>query len=719
MKLIQFFFYKFLNILGLISLLTMIPLTCLAGEKMITPIAKKQPYKIVLHDDTRIDNYYWLRDDRRENKEIIKYLTKENKFTNLVLKSGIELRKQLFSEMVARIEQEDKSVPYIYNGYIYRILYKNGKEYPIYQRKQIHQNDSWQILVDGNERAKGYQFYTLDGITVSEDNNLLAIIEDFQGRRQFEISFRKLNSKKWENSVIKNTSGNVVWSNDSQTLYYVRNHLQTLLPYQVYCHQYGKDNIEDKKVYQESDNRFYLSIKKSTSKEYILISITSTETSEYRLIDTNNSDAPLKIFSPRQLGHEYELDHFHNYFYIRSNHQSEKFGLYSTRSSDHPWQTVIEPNKNIDLENFVTFNRWLVIEERHNGLVNIRQIDWKTKQQKNIKFNEPVYSAWIGYNPEADSETLRYGYSSLTTPISIMQINMLTHEYKLLKEQQVNGFDKSLYTSERIWVPVKNNIKVPVSLVYRKNLWKKNNNPILIYGYGAYGVNLDPIFNSPRLSLLDRGFVYALVHVRGGGDLGRFWYQQGKVENKINSFSDFIDATKILISEGYCDKKRVYAMGGSAGGLLMGAIINQAPELYRGVVAQVPFVDIVTTMLDPSIPLTTGEYDEWGDPSKKEDYFRLKSYSPYDNIKHQRYPNLLVTTGLYDSQVQYWEPAKWVAKLREYKLGNTVLLLKTNMKAGHSGKSGRFNRLKDTALEYSFILMLDDNKKYFPDFDVQ
>lgn len=346
---------------------------------------------------------------------------------------------------------------------------------------------------------------------------------------------------------------------------------------------------------------------------------------------------------------------------------------------------MIAPNKEIDLENFALFNRWLVVEERHNGLVNLRQIDWQTKQQKMVEFDEPVYSAWIGYNPEPDSETLRYGYSSLTTPISVMQINMLTGQRELLKQQQVNKFDQSLYTSERIWIRVKDGTKVPISLVYRKDLWQKNKNPILIYGYGAYGINVDPVFSSPRLSLLDRGFVYALVHVRGGGDLGKTWYQQGKVENKANSFSDFIDATKILIAKGYADPKRVYAMGGSAGGLLMAAVINQAPELYRGIVAQVPFVDVVTTMLDPSIPLTTGEYDEWGDPAEQEAYFRLKSYSPYDNIKHQRYPNLLVTTGLYDSQVQYWEPAKWVAKLREYKVGNTVLLLETNMKAGHGG----------------------------------
>ncbi|MGP1927523.1 MAG: S9 family peptidase [Arsenophonus sp. NC-LC2-MAG3] len=685
---------------------------------MIIPMAERQPHKMLLHGDSRIDNYYWLRDDTRKNKKIIKYLTEENQYTNTVLKSGIVLREKLFDEMVHRMEQRDQSVPYIYNGYIYCILYEEDKNYPIYQRKRVNQDTDWQILVDGNERAKGHQFYILYGIAVSEDNNCLAIAEDFQGRRQFEISFRQLAGKKWQNSVIKNTSGNIIWTNDSQKLYYIRNHPQTLLSYQVYCHQYGKEGIKDYKVYQENDDRFYLSMTKSSSKMYILLSITSIATSEYRLIDANNPTEELKVFSSRQTGREYDLDHFRDNFYIRSNHQLEQFGLYATQSIDEPWKTIITPNKDIDLENFVFFNRWLVVEERHNGLINIRQIDWQTKQERLVQFDESAYSAWIDHNPEPNSETLRYGYSSLTTPISVMQINMRTGERELLKQQQINGFDKSLYTSERIWINVKFGTKVPVSLVYRKDLWQKSKNPILIYGYGAYGINMDPVFSSSCLSLLDRGFVYAIVHVRGGGDLGKAWYQQGKLENKANSFSDFIDATKILIEKGYADSKRVYAMGGSAGGLLMAVVINQVPELYRGVVAKVPFVDVLTTMLDPSIPLTTGEYDEWGDPAEQAVYFRIKSYSPYDNVKYQRYPNLLVTTGLYDSQVQYWEAAKWVAKLRQYKIGNTLLLLKTNMKAGHGGKSGRFNRLKDTALEYAFILMLDNNKKYFPNFDV-
>ncbi|MGP7974821.1 S9 family peptidase, partial [Proteus mirabilis] len=414
-----------------------------------------------------------------------------------------------------------------------------------------------------------------------------------------------------------------------------------------------------------------------------------------------------------QEGREYYIDHFKGEFYIRSNHESELYGLYKTASIDAPWQTVIAPQPEVDLESFELFNRWLVLEERKQGLVSLRQIDWKTGQSTNIIFDDPVYMAWLSVNPQADSEELRFGYTSMTTPSSTYQWNMQTKEKQLLKQQEVKGFKHDLYESERIWVKAQDGVEVPVSLVYRKDLFKKGENPILIYGYGSYGSSIDPSFSSARLSLLDRGFVYAIVHVRGGGELGKRWYNQGKMEHKVNSFTDFIDATKYLINQGYGAPKHVYAMGGSAGGLLMGAVINMAPELYRGVVAQVPFVDVLTTMLDASIPLTTGEYEEWGDPADKDVYFRLKSYSPYDNVEAKAYPHLLVTTGLHDSQVQYWEPAKWVAKLRELKTDNNLLLLETNMSAGHGGKSGRFNRLRDTAREYSFILMLEQPDIYF------
>nr|WP_231571529.1 MULTISPECIES: S9 family peptidase [Xenorhabdus] len=681
---------------------------------MVPPMAKKQPHAITIHGDTRIDNYYWLRDDNRQDKEVIDYLTAENKHTAEVLESGQELRKTLYNEMTGRMSKEDQSVPYTYNGYIYRTVYQAGKDFPIYQRKPVDNSTDWQVMVDGNERAKGHKFYQIGGFAITRDNKRIAVAEDTQGRRNYQISFKNFADNEWQNNVIENTSGNILWANEGNTLFYVRRDPQTLLPYQLFRHQYGTDTKQDKKIYQEDDDRFRLSISKSTSLDYILISVTSYSTSEYRLIDANNPQLEPQIFSVRQAGREYYVDHFRGQFYIRSNYENPLFGLYRTEALDKPWETVIAPQENTDLEDFELFNNWLVVQERTKGLTSIRQIDWKTQQEKRVKFDDPAYMASLSYNPEPNTDLLRYSYSSLTTPSSVFQWNMQTGERELLKQQEVKGFNKENYESQRIWIKARDGVEVPVSLVYRKSLFEKGQNPILIYGYGAYGISMDPYFSSPMLSLLDRGFVYALVHIRGGGDLGRNWYLQGKLENKMNSFHDFIDATKTLIFEGYGDSKRVYAEGGSAGGLLMGTVINQAPELYRGVIAKVPFVDVVTTMLDPSIPLTTGEYDEWGNPNNKEVYFRIKSYSPYDNIKHQRYPHLLVTTGLHDSQVQYWEPAKWVAKLREMKKGNSLLLLETNMDTGHGGKPGRFNRLNDIALDYSFLLMLDDAKTYFP-----
>ncbi len=685
-----------------------------AEEEIMPPKAMKQPHQMTIHGDTRTDDYYWMRDDNRQDQKIIDHLIAENKYTEQMLKPGEQLRDTLYEEMIGRMKQDDQSVPYAYNGYIYRTVYEAGKDFPIYQRKPVDNSLDWQILVDGNERAKGHEYYQLSNFAITPDNKRIAIAEDTQGRRNYQISFKEIGDKQWNNGAINNTSGNIVWANDNSTLFYVRRHAQTLLPYQVFRHQYGTNTTEDQKVYQEEDERFYLGLSKSSSRDYIMLSITSTSTSEYLLIDANKPQAELQVFFPRQEGREYYVDHFRNHFYIRSNHENETYGFYQTDAINTPWKTVIAPQQDSDLEDFVLFNNWLVVQERTKGLPTIRQINWETQQEKQIKFDDPSYMAWIDYNPEPDTDFVRYGYSSMTTPSSTFQWNMRTGERELLKQQEVKGFDKHNYESQRIWVNTRDGVEVPVSLVYRKSLFEKGHNPILIYGYGAYGASMDPAFSSPRLSLLDRGFVYALVHVRGGGELGKQWYLQGKVENKMNSFNDFIDVTRELIAQKYGDSKRVYAMGGSAGGLLMGAVINQAPELYRGVVAQVPFVDAVTTMLDPSIPLTIGEYEEWGNPENKEDYFRIKSYSPYDNIKPQRYPNLLVTSGFHDSQVQYWEPAKWVAKLRDIKKGDSVLLLETNMNAGHGGKSGRFNRLKDTALDYSFILMLDDAKKYFP-----
>lgn len=680
---------------------------------MMPPKANKIPHVMTDHGDSRTDNYYWLRDDARKDKQVIDYLKAENAYTESVMAAGKTLENTLYNEMVERMAQNDASVPYDYNGYTYQTIYQEGKDFPIYQRKPIGSDGEWEILVDGNERAKGHEFYQLGDLAISPDNKRIAIAEDKEGRRNYTVAYKDLTDKTWQENVLTNISANLVWANDSQTLFYVDKDPQTLLPYQIYRHQYGSDRKQDVKIFEENDDRFYTWMEKSKSEDYILVTIASSTTSEYRLIDANAPEKPMVVFSPRQEGREYYIDHFKGEFYIRSNHESELYGLYKTASIDAPWQTVIAPQPEVDLESFELFNRWLVLEERKQGLESLRQIDWKTGQSTNIIFDDPVYMAWLSVNPQADSEELRFGYTSMTTPSSTYQWNMQTKEKQLLKQQEVKGFKHDLYESERIWVKAQDGVEVPVSLVYRKDLFKKGENPILIYGYGSYGSSIDPSFSSARLSLLDRGFVYAIVHVRGGGELGKRWYNQGKMEHKVNSFTDFIDATKYLINQGYGAPKHVYAMGGSAGGLLMGAVINMAPELYRGVVAQVPFVDVLTTMLDASIPLTTGEYEEWGDPADKDVYFRLKSYSPYDNVEAKAYPHLLVTTGLHDSQVQYWEPAKWVAKLRELKTDNNLLLLETDMSAGHGGKSGRFNRLRDTAREYAFILMLEQPDIYF------
>lgn len=698
----------------LMTLLIVYTTTSLAEKNMSAPKAKKQPYTMTLHGDTRVDDYYWLRDDERKSPAVLDYLNQENRYTAQQLKRGEPLKKQIYQELVSRMKQNDESVPYNENGYTYRTRYEAGKNYPIYERRPVNSQGAWSVLVDTNERAKGHEFYRLATIAVTPDNKMIAIAEDRQGRNNYSISFRTITDNNWQNAILTGTSGNIIWANDNKNIFYVNKNSQTLLPYQVFRHQYGNSQQQDIMIYEEKDDTYYVGLSKTTSKDYILIGMTSTETSEYRLIDANNPQRDMQIFQPRKYGVQYYPDHFQNQFYIRSDHENPLFGLYVTASIGQPWQTLIAPRNDVDLEDFALFNKWLVAEERQNGLVNIRQINWQTRQENYVTFDDPAYMASMDYNPEPDTEQLRYHYSSMTTPSSVYEINMQTQEKHLLKQQEVKNFDKSQYESQRLWIKARDGVMVPVSLVYRKNLFHQGQNPLLIYGYGAYGYSIDPSFGSSRISLLDRGFVYAIAHIRGGGELGKKWYLQGKTVNKMNSFTDFIDVTKALINQGYGKPGHIYASGRSAGGLLMGAVVNMAPELYLGVVAAVPFTDALTTMLDPSIPLTTGEYDEWGNPENKDVYWRIKSYSPYDNVKPQQYPNMLVTTGLHDSQVQYWEPAKWVAKLRETKQGDSLLLLETNMNAGHGGKSGRFNRLDDIALEYSFILMLEDTATYFP-----
>ncbi|MEG0420160.1 MAG: S9 family peptidase [Hafnia sp.] len=673
------------------------------------PVAAKHPHVMEIHGDTRTDNYYWLRDDERSDDAVLSYLKAENAYTEACMRGEEALRQQLFSEMVERIPQEDESVPYQRNGYRYQSRYKPEQEYALYVRQKVDtgENAEWDLLVDSNERAQGHDFYALGGLEVSPDNQLMAIAEDFLSRRQYDIRIKRLGDQSWYDEVLENTAGHFEWTNDSASLYYVRKHPQTLLPYQVYRHRLGTSVADDQLIYEETDDTFYVGLEKTISNKYILIHISSTTTSEILMLDADDTDATPQTFLTRRRDHEYSLDHYRDTFYIRSNKEGKNFGLYQSASADEKaWQPIICARDDVMLEGFSLFKDWLVVEEREQGLTHLRQIHWQSGEEKHIRFDDPTYMTWLSFNPEPDTALLRYGYSSMTTPSSVFQIDLDSGERTLLKQQEVKNFDSGAYRSERLWVSAHDGVQVPVSIVYRQDMFKAGQNPVLVYGYGSYGSSMDPAFSISRLSLLDRGFVFALAHIRGGADLGQQWYEDGKLLHKQNTFSDFISVTQHLVDEQYANPKQVYAMGGSAGGLLMGAVVNQAPQLYHGIVAQVPFVDVVTTMLDESIPLTTGEYDEWGNPNDAEYYHYIKQYSPYDQVKAQDYPHMLVTTGLHDSQVQYWEPAKWVAKLRDMKTDNNQLLLYTDMDAGHGGKSGRFKAYEDIALEYAFILAL-------------
>ena len=671
------------------------------------PLAERAPKALTAHGETRTDDYYWLRDDSRKEPKVLDYLKAENRYTEQMMAPYQKLRATLYQEMLGRMNPDDRSVPYQLNGYRYQESYAAGKDFARYQRQALTADAPWQTLLDANQRAAGHAYYRLGAMDVSQDNRRLAVAEDLQGRRQYRISLREIGSERWSPETLENTSGNMVWANDNQTLFYVRNHPQTLLPYQVYRHQYGTPTAEDKLVYQENDPAFYLSLGRSSSRDYLILTISGNTTSEVRLIDANQPQREPQLFAARQNGREYYLDHYRGEFYLRSNHQDPNFGLYRTAAAGKPWQTLIAPQAQHEVESFSLFRDWLVVEERSAGLTLLRQIHWQTGEEKRIAFDDPTYTTWLAYNPDPETALLRYGYSSMTTPTTLYELNMDSGERTMLKQQEVKNFTPENYRSERVWVKARDGVEVPVSLVYRQDSFQRGANPLMVYGYGSYGSSMDPAFSASRLSLLDRGFVFALAHIRGGGELGQLWYEDGKLFNKQNTFNDFIDVTETLVAQGYGDGKRVFAMGGSAGGLLMGAVINQAPQLYNAVVAQVPFVDVVTTMLDESIPLTTGEYDEWGNPNEQAYYDYIKQYSPYDQVKAQAYPHLLVTTGLHDSQVQYWEPAKWVAKLRRFKQGDSLLLLSTDMTAGHGGKSGRLARLENGALEYAFILAAD------------
>ena len=675
------------------------------------PLAPQNQKKISSNDDVRIDEFYWLNDT--ENKDVIDYLNKENDYYNGVTAHTNDFQTDLFEEMKSRIKEDDSSVPYKYNGYWYISRYEKGKDYPIYTRKKESLDADEELLFDCNEMAKGHSYFRLSGLNVSPDNNLVSYGVDTVGRRQYTLHVKDLKTNTVFPNKVSNTTGGSTWANDNNTLFYTLKNETTLRSEAIYKHKLGTDSKDDVLVFEEKDDTFSVGVYKTKSKKFLVISSYSTLTTEFQILKADTPDGKFKIFQPRTRGLEYSIYHYGSSFYVLSNADgAQNFKLSKTsenKTERQFWKDVIPHRDDVLLEGIDIFKEFLVVSERHNGLNQIKIELWNGKDSYYLPFNSETYTAYTSTNIDFDTSTLRYSYQSMTTPSSVIDFNMATKEKTVKKEQEVLGgkFNKEHYTSERIWATATDGTKIPISLVKHKNTPKSAKTPLLLYAYGSYGYSLDPYFSTTRLSLLDRGFVYAIAHVRGGQYMGRQWYEDGKLLKKKNTFTDFIDCSKHLIAEGYTSADHHYAMGGSAGGLLMGAVVNMAPELYNGVVAAVPFVDVVTTMLDDSIPLTTGEYDEWGNPNDKTYYDYMKSYSPYDNVSNQKYPNMLVTAGLHDSQVQYWEPAKWVARLRLQSKNTSQLLLKTNMEAGHSGLSGRFNSLKEVANQYAFVLQLE------------
>ncbi len=685
--------------------------------KVEAPIAKKIAKELTIHGDTRIDDYYWMKlSDEQKNaekpddqtKDVVNFLNAENDYTNAKLKHTKPFQEKLYNEIVGRIKQDDQSVPYKDNGYFYLNRFEEGKEYPIYSRKKGTLEAKEEIMLNVNELAKGFSYFAASGLSVSPDNKLLSYGEDTLSRRIYTIKFKNLETGEMLSDVIPNTTGRAVWASDNKTLFYsVKD--ESLRAYKIFKHKLGTAATEDVEVYHEKDETFGTFVYKTKSDKYIVIGSYQTLSSEYRILDASTPDGNFEIFQPRERKLEYDISHYEDKFYVRTNMDAKNFRLMETpinATGKANWKEVIPNRDDVLLEGMDVFKDYLVLSERKAGITNIRIRPW-SGQEHYIEFQDEAYLAYTSINPEFDTEVLRIGYTSMTTPNSTYDYNMKSKEMNLLKQQEVVGdFDSKNYISERHFATARDGQKVPISLVYRKGTKLDGSSPLLLYAYGSYGSSMDPYFSSVRLSLLDRGFVYAIAHIRGGEEMGRWWYEDGKLLKKKNTFNDFIDCGKFLVDKKYAAKDKLFAMGGSAGGLLMGAIVNMEPDMWRGVVAAVPFVDVISTMLDETIPLTTGEFDEWGNPKDKEYYDYIKSYSPYDNVKAQNYPNMLVTTGYHDSQVQYWEPAKWVAKLRDQKTDKNSLLLHTNMEAGHGGASGRFARFKETALQYAFFLDL-------------
>ena len=675
------------------------------------PSAKKIPSKLIKFESVRVDNYFWL--NNRDNPEVIDYLEKENDYYEKMTSHTKSFQQKIFKEIKDKIKEDEESVPYFLNGYWYVTKFEKEKNYPIYIRKKDTLKSKEQILFDCNVLAKGHEFFNLSNFKISPNNKFIAFSTDTVSRRLYTIKIKNLETGKILEESIDNSSGSFAWANDNKTLFYTNRDIKTLRNDKIYRHTIGENSNKDKLVFHEKDNTFYTSVSKSKSNKFIIISSYSTLTSEFQFLDASNPQEEFKLFNKRKRGLEYSVSHYGKDFYIITNTDNSKnYKLMKTpifNTEYKNWKDVIKHRDDVMLEGIDIFKDYLVISERFNGLSRINIKKWDNSENYYLDFKSETFSSYTTTNIDFDTDILRYGFNSMTEPALVIDFNMKTKEKTIRKQQQVldSDFKKENYISERLWAPSLDGVKIPISIVYKKGLKKNGKNPLLLYGYGSYGNTIDPYFSISRLSLLDRGFIFAIAHVRGSEYLGREWYENGKLFKKENTFKDFISSTKYLISEGYTNVKQSYAYGGSAGGLLMGAVINLAPELYNGVISAVPFVDVITTMLDESIPLTTGEYDEWGNPNDEKYFDYMLSYSPYDNVKKLNYPNLLVTSGLHDSQVQYWEPAKWVAKLRDLKSNNNLLFLDTNMDAGHGGASGRFEALKEVAKEYTFLFDLE------------
>ena len=688
------------------------------------PVAHKEEKILKIHNDTRIDNYFWMRlsDAQKESKEpdqqtknVINYLNSENEYLKYEMQHTESLQESLFNEIKGRIKKDDSTVPVIINNYSYYTRYEENNEYPFHCRKHIN-NGNEEILLNVSQMAKSHDYFSAVGLSVSTNENLLAYAVDTVSRREYTIFVKNLTTGEVLNDEIANTTGQIVWANDNKTFFYVKKDPITLRSHKIFKHVLGTDVSEDVLVYEEKDDTFGCYVGKTKSKKYIIIGSYQTLSTEYRYIDANLPNSDFSVIQKREKDLEYNIYHYEDYFYILTNYNAKNFRLMKTLVSQpekENWIEVIPHQEDVLIEGVEIFKNYLVVEERKNGLNSIKIINWANSSEYYIEFQDPAYYISTMSNVDFNTDILRFYYTSMTTPASVFDFNMVTKERILLKQDEIldKNFQIENYESKRYFATARDGKKIPISLVYKKGIKKNNNNPLLLYGYGSYGNSIDPYFSSVRLSLLNRGFVFAIAHIRGGEELGRQWYEDGKLLNKKNTFYDFIDCAEFLIQEGYTQHKQLYASGGSAGGLLMGAVINMRPDLWNGVIAGVPFVDVVSTMLDESIPLTTGEFDEWGNPKDSTYYKYIKSYSPYDNIEFKKYPNLLVTTGYWDSQVQYWEPAKWVAKLRAYKTDDNLLLLYCDMDVGHGGASGRFKRFKEVALEYAFLLKLENIKE--------